>query len=319
MATECSPLGNNLEICPSVWQLEDFYRKQVRVFEKKLIRKLKDGNLFRVTSESPQKKAISLEVSKLIFVKSLASRFSDNEVLQRNPLICEVRTLRRVCNVFGKDSLVRRFNSGDFTIIIPFYAVVENFIYELPHGTSVEISKGQLVLAIEHERDKMKCLIPYGGSNPDEDDALPDGFALHTIEVDGDTLQYPQYKGSGTLKVEKGYNFVYSLCDVILPRDILIIRNMTFHVIAVVRDLFDPSSTKDLVRLDRSPSFNAQKCSFFIKRPVEIISQEVSLPLTTLKYVRRVSLRYHKEDAILQQGEVQINFFNAAGRVGVIA
>ena len=50
---------------------------------------------------------------------------------------------------------------------------------------------------------------------------------------------------------------MYSLCDVILPRDILIIRNMTFHVIGVVRDLFDPSSTKDLVRLDRSPSFNA--------------------------------------------------------------
>ncbi len=282
MATECSPLGNNLESCPSAWQLEDFHRKQVRVFEKKFIQKLKDGILFCVTSESPKEKVISLEVS-----KSLASRFSDNQVLQTNPLICEVRTLRRVCNVFGKDNLVRRFNSEDFTIIIPFYAVVENSIYELPHGTSIKISKGQLVLAIEHERDKIKCFIPYGGSNPDEDDALPDGFALHTIEVDGDTLQYPQYKRSGTLKVEEGYDFVYTLCDVILPRDILIIRNMTctFHVIAVLRDLFDPSNTKDLVRLDRSPSFNAQNCSFFIKRPVEIISQEVSLPLTTLKYV----------------------------------
>ena len=153
----------------------------MRVFEKKFIRKLKDGNLL-ATSESPQEKVISFDVSKLIFVKSLASRFSDNEVLQRNPLICEVQTLHRICNVFGKDNLVRRFNSGDFTIIIPFYAVVENFIYELPHSTSIEISKGQLVLAIEHERDKMKCLIPYGGSNLDEDDALPDGFALHTID-----------------------------------------------------------------------------------------------------------------------------------------
>ena len=65
---------------------------------------------------------------------------------------------------------------------------------------------GQLVLSIEHKGDNMKCLIPYGGSNPGEDDTLPDNFALRTIEVDGDTLQHPQYKGSGTLKVEKGYD-----------------------------------------------------------------------------------------------------------------
>ena len=207
----------------------------------------------------------------------------------------------------------RRFNSGDFTIIIPLYAVTENFIYELNHGTSIEISKGQPVLAIEHEGDNIKCLIPYGGSNPDDDDnTIPDGFALHTIEVDGDVLQYPQYKGSGTLKVEKGYEFVYALCNIILPGDTLIVRNTRFYVIAVVGDMFDPSCTRDVVRLDRSPGFNAQRCRFFIKRPVKIISQEVSLPLTKLKYLRRISLRYHKEDAILQQGEIQINFFNAA-------
>ena len=266
-----------------------------------------------MTSESLQQKVISLEVSKLVFLKSLASRFSDNEVLERSPLyICEVQTLRRLCNIFGKDNLVRRFNSGDFTIIIPFYAVVENFVYELPQGTSIEISMGQLVLSIEHKGDYMKCLIHYGGSNPGEDDTLPDNFALRTIEVDGDTLQHPQYKGSGTLKVEKGYDFVYSACDVILPGDTLVIRNMIFYVISVVRDMFDPSGTKDLVRLDRSLHFNARRCIFFIKRPLQIISQEVSLPVTNLKYVRRVSLRYHKEDITLQQGELQITFFNAA-------
>ena len=81
-----------------------------------------------MTSERPQEKIVSLEVSKLIFSKSLASRFSDNEVLQKCPFICEVRTLRHACNIFGKDNLVRRFNSGDFTIIIPLYAVTENFI-----------------------------------------------------------------------------------------------------------------------------------------------------------------------------------------------
>jgi hypothetical protein len=258
MAAECtSPLGNKLEICPSLKQLEDFYRNQLRFFESKFIRKLKDGNLFRVTSESLQQKVISLEVSKLVFLKSLASRFSDNEVLERSPLyICEVQTLRRLCNIFGKDNLVRRFNSGDFTIIIPFYAVVENFVYELPQGTSIEISMGQLVLSIEHKGDYMKCLIPYGGSNPGEDDILPDNFALRTIEVDGDS--------------------------------------------------------KDLVRLDRSLNFNARRCIFFIKRPLQIISQEVSLPVTNLKYVRRVSLRYRKEYITVQQGELQITFFNAA-------
>lgn len=312
MAAESSPLGNSLEICPSLKQLEDFYRKQVRVFEGKFIRKLKDGNLYRVTSESPREKVISLEVSKLVFVKSLASRFEDNEILQRSPFICELRTLRRICNIFGEDNLVRRFNSGDFTIVIPFYAVIQDFTYELPEVNPLEICKGQLALAIEHEGDNMKCLIPYGGSNPDEDDTLPDGFSLHTIEVNGNTLQYPQYKGSGTLKVAKGYNFVYSSCDVLVPEDTLVIRNMTFHVIAVVKDLFDLTDTKDLVRLDRSPSFNARRCAFHIKRPVKIISRAVFLPLTKLKYVRRVSLRYHKEDVNLQQGEVQISFFNAA-------
>jgi hypothetical protein len=39
---------------------------------------------------------------------------------------------------------------------------------------------GQLVLSIEHKGDYMKCLIPYGGSNPGEDDTLPDNFALRT-------------------------------------------------------------------------------------------------------------------------------------------
>lgn len=311
MAGECSPLGNNLEICPSFEQLKDFYRKQVRIFERKFIRKLKDGNNFSVTSESPREKVISLEVSKLVFEKSLASRFLFNEVLQRFPFTCEIRTLRRVCNIFGKDNLVRRFNSGDFTIIAPFYVVLENFVYEY-ECTSFEISKGQLVLAIE-KGDNMKCLIPYGGSNPDEDDStLPDGFSLRTIDVDGESLQYPQYKGSGTLKVEKGYDFVYSSCDVILPGDTLVIRNMIVHIISVVRDIFDRSSTKDFVRLDRPMNFNAKRCIFFIKRPMKIISQDVFVPLTKLKYVRKVSLTYHREDVILHQGEVQINFFNAA-------
>jgi hypothetical protein len=99
--------------------------------------------------------------------------------------------------------LVNRFNSGDFTIIIPFYAVVENYIYELLQGTSIEMSMAQLVLSIEQKGDNMKCLIPYGGSNPGEDDTLRDSFAFRTIGVDGDTLQHPQYNGSGTLKFEK--------------------------------------------------------------------------------------------------------------------
>ena len=158
----------------------------------------------------------------------------DDEVLQRSPLICEVRTLHRVCNIFGTDNLIRRFNSGDFAIITPFYAVVENFIDELPQGISIEISKGQLVLAIEHEGKNMKCVVPYGGSSPDENDSLPGGFVLRTIEVDGEALQYPPYKGPGTLKVEKGYDFVYSPCDIILPEDTLVIRNRLFNVISVV-------------------------------------------------------------------------------------
>ena len=234
-------------------------------------------------------------------------------MLQRSPFICELRTLRRIGGVFGLGSLVRRFHSGDFTIILPFYAVIDNVRVDhyLDRGTSIEVSKGQLVFGIEHEGDNLKCLVPYGGSNPyEEDNTLPDGFSLHTIGVGGHVLQHPQYKGSGTLKVEKGYDFVYSSCDVILPEDTLVIRNMVYCVIAVLRDMFDPS--RDIVRLDRSPGFNAKRCSFFVKRPVKIISQEVCLPLTKLKYVRRVSLRYHKEDVILQQGEVQLNYFNAA-------
>ena len=83
------------------------------------------------------------------------------------------------------------------------------------------------------------------GQIPGEDDTLPDNFALRTIEVD--TLQHPQYKGSGTLKDEKGYDFVYSACDVILPGDTLVIRNMIFYVISVVRDMFDPSVLKTLL------------------------------------------------------------------------
>ena len=67
-------------------------------------------------------------------------------MLQKCLFICEVQTLRCACNIFGKDNLVRRFNSGDFTIIIPLYAVTENFIYELHRGT---LFKGQLVLAID--------------------------------------------------------------------------------------------------------------------------------------------------------------------------
>ena len=182
-------------------------------------------------------------------------------MLQKCPFICKVRTLCCARNIFGKDNLVRRFNSGDFPIIIPLYAVTENFIYELHRGSSIQISKGQLVLAIEHEGDNIKCLIPYGGSNADDfDNTLPDGFALHTIEVDGDVLQYPQYNGSGTLKVEKGYEFVYALCNIILPGDTSVIRNTRFYVIAVVGDMFDPSSARDVVRLDRSPGFNAQRC-----------------------------------------------------------
>ena len=87
---------------------------------------------------------------------------------------------------------------------------------------------------------------------------------------------------------------------------------MIFYVISVGRDMFGPSGTNYLVRLDRSLNFSARRCIFFIKRPLKIISQEVSLPLTKLKYVRKVSLIYYKEDVTLQQGELQITFSNAA-------
>ena len=58
-------------------------------------------------------------------------------------------------------------------------------------------------------------------------------------------MYYPQYKGSGTLEVEKGYEFVYALCNIILPGDTLVIRNTRCYVIAVVGDMFVPSSNRD--------------------------------------------------------------------------
>ncbi|CAB4041089.1 Hypothetical predicted protein [Paramuricea clavata] len=59
-----------------------------------------------------------------------------------------------------------------FNITVQEYVFhdLENFVYELPQCTSIEISMGQLVLSIEHKGNNMKCLIPYGGSNLGEDD-----------------------------------------------------------------------------------------------------------------------------------------------------
>jgi len=62
--------------------------------------------------------------------------------------------------VLGCETLVRRFNSGDFVVIFPVYALREDYT-----DGAIQMIKCRLVFAIKEEGNNMKCLVPYGGSD----------------------------------------------------------------------------------------------------------------------------------------------------------
>jgi len=205
------------------------------------------------------------------------------------------------------ESVVRRFTSGDFAIIFPVYALKEDYIV----NDLLLVNKCQLVFGIEEVEDsKIKCLVPYGGSNPGEEDILPEGYALQSIEVNGDQLYFPSFKGEGTLNVDKGYNFVYTLPNTLLAGDYIIARGQYFKVIGIANDTFNPE--RDIARLDRCPTFNAKRSTYYVKRPVKVICKTEILPSPMLHYNRKLSFKYFKEDADVQQGELQLIFHNSA-------
>ena len=114
-------------------------------------------------------------LSKVVFKTSITSKLECGEIVQKDPFVCELRTLSRVCDLLGINSVVRRFTSGDFVVIFPVYALTEDILDQ-------NLTKGQLLFGIEEiDGVNMKLLLPYGGSNPGGEETLPDGYRFQCI------------------------------------------------------------------------------------------------------------------------------------------
>lgn len=314
MAAMLSPLGNDLEITPSTDVLKELFRQQVIVFERKLITKITDNNVFRVTRDKPMEKCVVLDAFRLVFMKSISNRFNKSERVDELPVCFVLNTLDRMMEVFSAKALVRRFRSGDFTVILPFFVVA----CDIDISTQEKLCAGQFVFAIEKAGGCFKCLIPYGGTDPNAEDqtAILEGYVNTYIETSKDRLWFPNYKGEGALVVERGFDFVYSPCNVIKPDSAIVLRGKVYQVIAVVNDTFD--STRDLVRLNYAPDFNSKHCAYQIKRPVQILARSLDIPCDKVIYIRKMKLIY-KEDEISTNGHIELRFWNAAfNKMGIL-
>ncbi|CAB3999262.1 Hypothetical predicted protein [Paramuricea clavata] len=314
MAAVLSPLGNDLEITPSVDVLKQLFRKQVILFEKKLMRKIIDNNFFRVTSDKPMEKCVVVDEFRLVFMKSLADRFKTSERVYGLPVCFVFDTLDRMMELYSAKTLVRRFRTGDFAVILPFFVVA----CDIDIITQETLFTGQLVFAIEKAGDCFKCLIPFGGTDPNAEDqtAIPKGYVNTYIETSKERLWFPSYKGEGALIVEKGFNFVYSPCNVIKPDSVIVLREKEYEVISVVNDTFN--STRDLVRLNYAPDFNSKHCAYQVKRPVEILARCLDIPCDKIIGIRKMKLIY-KEGKTSTYGRIELRFWNAAfNKMGIL-
>lgn len=310
--TVLSPLGNNLLTTPSNQQLQILFRQQVHVFEKTLLSNIIAKNCLRVSSDLPMEKCVKMDVFQLVFSISLANRFKAYEKEEHPQFRAELTSLDRIIEVFGCNSLVRRYRSGDFTVILPMHALLSDINISEQHT----VHAGQLLIALESNDNSLKCLIPYGGSDPEAE--LPDdnSFCDTTIQTSQEKIWFPNCRGEGTLIVEKGYNFVYAPCNVIESGDVLLVRGIEYKVIGVSNDAFN--QTRDVVRLNQAMNFNSKHCVYEIRKPVNILAYSINIPAQELKCIRKVKLDYNvKENNMF--GVLELRFWNAAfNKMGIL-
>ena len=125
--------------------------------KKTLITKIVDNNFVRVTSEKAMEKCVAIDAFRLVFTKSMADRFKTSKRVNGLSVYFILNTLDRMMEIYGSTTLVRRFRTGDFAVILPFFFVVACDIDVITQET---LLAGQLVFAIK--KAAFKCLIPCG-------------------------------------------------------------------------------------------------------------------------------------------------------------
>ena len=165
-------------------------------------------------------KRVVIDAFGLVFMMSMADRFKTSERVDGPCASFVLNTLHRMMEIYGSTTLVRRFKMGDFAVILPFFVVTCDI--DITHETLLAV---QLVFAIEKAGNCFKCLIPYGGTDPNAEDQTPisKGYFNTYTETSKERLWFPSYKDEGTLIVEKGFDFVYSPCNVIKPDSVVVL------------------------------------------------------------------------------------------------
>ena len=258
-------------------------------------------------------KCVVIDAFRLVFMKSMADRFKTSERVDGLSVSFVLNTLDRMMEIYGSTTLVRRFRTGDFAVILPFFVVTCDI--DITHET---LLAGQLDFAIEKAGNCFKCLILYGGTDPNAEDqtTISKEYFNTYFETSKERLWFPSYKSEGTLIVEKGFDFVYSQCNVIKPDSVVVLRGKEYEVIAVVNDTFN--LTRDLVRLSYAPDFNSKHCVYQIKRPVEILARSVNIPCHKIIGIRKMKLTY-KEGKTSAYGHIELQFWNAAfNKMGIL-
>ena len=113
-------------------------------------------------------KSVVIDAFRLMFMKSKADRFKMSERVDGLCASFVLNTLDRMMEIYGSTTLVGRFKTGDFAVILPFFVVTGDI--DITHKTLLAV---QLVFAIEKAGNCFKCLIPYGGTDPNADDQTP--------------------------------------------------------------------------------------------------------------------------------------------------
>ena len=193
------------------------------------------------SADPPKKKLTSYTVHHMVFAVAFANKFNAREIISKPlPSMYHIRSLSRVEELFGVKTIVRINKFNDFSLLTPVMVVTK---------CDDKHSKGDLVIPLKENGEKMSCLVPIG---PDEEDKKSLTVSIKSLVKDFSPLMLPERRVEGNpLTIKKGNDYESILAtDIIEEGDFLIIMGQPYEIIAKTDDdcFTSTPNTRNVIR-----------------------------------------------------------------------
>ena len=152
----------------------NFFVSSSNNFRKQIDRKVKAANTVKNDGQ-PNFKTVSIpDISNVIFAYNMGRYFDPAErvsdATDKNSPLFALGTLQRLLQQFSIDSVFRMHIKGDFTIITPWYSLIEPLSIKV--GDNIQVFCADwLLIPIKTANimeDKVLCFVPSSGLDDDD-------------------------------------------------------------------------------------------------------------------------------------------------------